>query len=91
MNECSLDLIIYWGQLDHLPFRLPKNDENGAIMCILSVPKLVVINLKIDIFWIINNPSFVPYFSPRSIQMITLTQKGGLGAIAPRSQRNVKK
>ena len=26
-----------------------KNDKNGAIWCILSVPKLVIINLKINI------------------------------------------
>ena len=41
----------------------------------------------------------MPYFSPRSIQMVRIWTKidtftfykGGLGAIAPRSQRNVKK
>ena len=31
-----------------------KIDKNGAIWCILSVPKLVIINLKVNIFWIIN-------------------------------------
>ena len=31
-----------------------KNDKNGTIWCILSVPKLVMFNLKINIFWIIN-------------------------------------
>ena len=29
-------------------------DKNGAIWCILSVSKLVIINLKINNFWIIN-------------------------------------
>ena len=52
-------------------------DKNGAICCILGVPKLVIINLKISIF--LGNKStaqiFVPYFSPRSIQMHTLAQK----------------
>ena len=27
-----------------------KFDKNGAVWCILSVPKLVIINLKINIF-----------------------------------------
>ena len=27
-----------------------KFDENGAVWCVLSVPKLVIINLKINIF-----------------------------------------
>ena len=27
-----------------------KIDKNGAIWCILSVPKLVIINLKVNIF-----------------------------------------
>ena len=29
-----------------------KFDKNGAVWCILSVPKLVIINLKINIFLI---------------------------------------
>ena len=28
-----------------------KFDKNGAVWCILSVPKLVIINLKINIFF----------------------------------------
>ena len=28
-----------------------KFDKIGAVGCILSVPKLVIINLKINIFW----------------------------------------
>ena len=40
-----------------------KIDKNGAIWCILSVPKLVIINLKINFFFIINQQSkFVPFF-----------------------------
>ena len=31
-----------------------KFDKNGWVWCILSVPKLVIINLKINIFFIIN-------------------------------------
>ena len=30
---------------------LGKIDKNGAVWCILSVPKLVIINLKINIFY----------------------------------------
>ena len=37
-------------------------DKNGAILCILSLPKSVIINLKINIFLITNNPNFVQYF-----------------------------
>ena len=46
-----------------------KNDIDNAIWCILNVPKYVIISLNII------NPNFVPYFSPRSIQMRTLVQK----------------
>ena len=44
---------------------LPQNifDKIGAIWCILSVPKLVIINLKINIFWMINQqPKFCAIF-----------------------------
>ena len=38
-------------------------DKNGAIWCILSVLKLVIINLKINIFGIINQqPKFCAIF-----------------------------
>ena len=40
-----------------------KFDKNGAVWCILSVPKLVIINLKINIFLIINQqPKFCAIF-----------------------------
>ena len=40
-----------------------KFDKNGAIWCILSVQKLVIINLKINIFFIINQqPKFCAIF-----------------------------
>ena len=45
-----------------------KFDKNGGVWCILSVPKLVIINLKKStlFFFIINQkPKFVPYFSLR--------------------------
>ena len=32
-----------------------KFDKNGGVWCILSVPKLVIINLKINIFFFIIN------------------------------------
>ena len=55
-----------------------KFDKNGGVRCILSVPKLVIINLKINIFFYNTskrqNPNFVPYFSIRLIQMRTLAQ-----------------
>ena len=56
----------------------PKiNDKNGAMWCILSVPKYVIINLKINNFRIMINqqPKFCAIFSPRSIQMRMLVQK----------------
>ena len=70
--------------------------KNGVIWCIMSVPKLVIVNLKINGFFIINNTNFVPYLSPRSIRMRTLAQKlihshftRGSGGKCPRSQRLV--
>ena len=78
-------------------------DKNGGVWCILSVPKLVINNLKINISFYnkSKNPNFVPYFSLRLIQMRTLAQintftfyKGDWGGgvlIALRSQRNSKK
>ena len=40
-----------------------KFDKNGGVWCILSVPKLVIINLKINIFFIINQkPKFCAIF-----------------------------
>ena len=40
-----------------------KFDKNGGVWCILSVPKLVIINLKINIFFIINKkPKFCATF-----------------------------
>ena len=38
-----------------------KIDKNGAIWCILSVPKLVIINLKVNIF--LDNKSTTKIFS----------------------------
>ena len=83
---------------------LPRNyfDKICVIWCILSVPKLVIINLKINIFWIINQqPKFCviffskinpdAHFGKKTNKYIHILQGGGLGAIAPRSQRNVKK
>ena len=41
----------------------PKNfDKNSAIWCILSVPKLVIINLKINIFFINQQPKLCANF-----------------------------
>ena len=37
-------------------------DKNGAIWCILSVPKLFSINLKINIFIINQQPKFCAIF-----------------------------
>ena len=40
-----------------------KFDKNGAVWCILNVPKFVIINLKINIFLIINQqPKFCAIF-----------------------------
>ena len=40
-----------------------KFDKNGAVWCILSVQKLVIINLKINIFFKINQqPKFCAIF-----------------------------
>ena len=51
-------------------------DKNGGVWWILSVPKLVIINLKINISFYnkSKNPNFVPYFSLRLIQMRTLAK-----------------
>ena len=41
----------------------PKNfDKNSAIWCILSVPKLVIINLKINVLSINQQPNFCANF-----------------------------
>ena len=80
---------------------LPRKffDKIGAIWCILSVPKLVIINLKINIFWIINQqPKFCAIFFSKinpdahfgTNKYIHILEEGSCGAIAPRSQRNVK-
>ena len=37
-------------------------DKNSAIWCILSVPKLVIINLKINIFFINQQPKLCVKF-----------------------------
>ena len=81
-----------------------KFDKNGAIWCILSVPKLVIIHLKINIFfWIINQqPKFCAIFFSKInpdgyfgtiIKTFTfyMGDRGGGGLIALRSQRYVKK
>ena len=41
-----------------------ENYKNGAVWCILSVPKLVIINLKINVFFLIINqqPKFCAIF-----------------------------
>ena len=50
-------------------------DKNGTILCILSVPKLVIINLKINIFFINQQPKFcAKFFSKKYIHI-----KGGSG------------
>ena len=80
-----------------------KNDKNGAIWCILSVPKYVIINLKINNFFIINQqPKFCDVFFSKINPDAHVSTKidtfifykgvwgGGGGAIAPRSQRNEK-
>ena len=76
-------------------------DKNGEIWCILSVPKLVIINLKIIIFFDNQQPKFCAIFFSKinsdayfGTKINTFTfYKGclGGGAIAPRSQRNLKK
>ena len=80
-----------------------KFDKNGAVWCILSVPKLVIINLKINIFFIINQqPKFCAIFFSKinpdghfGTKINTFTfykgDRGGGGLIALRSQRYVKK
>ena len=59
------------------PPPLKMFDKYGVIWCILSVPKLVITNLKINI--VLDNKSttgiFVPYVSPRSIQMRILAKQ----------------
>ena len=82
---------------------LPRKifDKIGAIWCILSVPKLVIINLKINIF--LDNKSTTQILCHIFLQdqsrcalwhknkYIHLLEGGSGGAIALRSQRNVKK
>ena len=81
---------------------LPRKifDKNGAIWCIMSVPKLVIINLKINIFFVNQQPKFCANFFSKinpdahfgtKINTFTLKEDlgreggGGGGAIAPRS------
>ena len=52
MKECSEMLIITCARGVHEKF-----DQNGVVWCILSVPKLVIFNLKINVFFIINQQS----------------------------------
>ena len=81
-----------------------KFDKNGAFWCILSVPKLVIINLKINIFLENQQPKFCTIFFSKinpdahfGTKINTYTfYKVDLGAIsifniliALRSQRNV--
>ena len=80
-----------------------KFDKNGAVWCILSVPKLVIINLKINIFLIINQQSkfcaiFFSKINPdghfgtkKYIHILQEGSRGGGGVIALRSQRYEKK
>ena len=80
-----------------------KFDKNGAVWCILSVPKLVIINLKMNIFLKINQqPKFCAIFFSKinsyghfGTKINTFTfyngDGGGGGVVAPRSQRYVKK
>ena len=81
-----------------------KFDKNGAVWCILSVPKLVIINLKFNTFFIINQqPKFCAIFLSKinqdahfgtKINTFTFYKENrgwGGGLIALRSQRNVKK
>ena len=73
-------------------YLLLKFDKNGGVWCILGVPKLVNINLKINIFFIINQkPKFCAiFFSKINPDAHFGTLWGGGGVIALRSQRNAK-
>ena len=77
-----------------------KFDKNGGVWCILSVPKIVIINLKINPFFTINKkPKFCAIFISKinpdahfGTKINTFTfYKGGGGLIALRSQRNAIK
>ena len=68
---------------------LPRKnfDKNGAIWCILSVPKLVIINIKNNIFFYNQQPKFCAIFISKinpdahfGTKINTFTfYKGGLG------------
>ena len=75
-------------------------DKVDVIWCILSVPKLVIINLKINIFLIINQqPKFCAIFFLQDQSRCALWHKnkyihifqGGSGGNSPRSQKECKK
>ena len=75
-------------------------DKIGAIWCILSVPKIVIINLKINIFFIINQqPKFCATFFSKinpdahfGTKINTFTfYKGDLGGNSPQKPKKFKK
>ena len=72
-----------------------ENDKNGAIWCILIVPKYVTINLKINIFWTINQqPKFCAIIfskiNPDAHVSTIIKTFTFYKTKAPRSERNVK-
>ena len=89
------------GAQGHAP--LEKIDKKGVIWCILSVPKLVIINLKINIFFFINQqPKFcAKVFSKinpdanfgTKINTFTLKEDlgGGGGGDSPQKLKKCKK
>ena len=93
-------LLIYITKIHYLMLPRKFFDKNGAIWCILSVQKLVIINLKINIFFINQQSKFCTNFFSKinpdahfgtKINTFTLKEDrgggggGGGGAIAPRS------
>ena len=73
-----------------------KFDKNGAIWCILSIPKLVIINLKINIFFINQQHKFCAnFFSKINPDAHFDTQKyihikGGSGGAIPQKLKKCK-
>ena len=78
-------------------------DKNGAILCILSVPKLVIINLKINNFLLINQqPKYCAIFFSKTNPDLRLGTKintftfykqylGGGGGNSPQKPKKCKK
>ena len=92
---------LLWNWLSLVQLGVRGHVPPEKFLCILHVPKLVIINLKIYIFWIINQqPKFRAIFFSKinpdahfgtKINTFTFYKGMGLGGNDPQKPKNVKK